>query len=36
MLVLELYCGKEANNAYGRRGIPLALETNLTTQGKES
>ena len=36
MLVLEFHCGKEANTAHGRRGISLALKTNLTTQGKES
>ena len=36
MLVLELHCGKEANTAHSRRGIPLALKTNLTNQGKES
>lgn len=36
MLVLELHCGKEANTVHGRRGIPSALKTYLTNQGKES
>ena len=36
MLALELHRGKEANSVHRCRGDPLALKTNLTTQGKES
>ena len=36
MLALELHRGKEAHSVHRCRGNPLALNTNLITQGKES
>ena len=36
ILPLELHRGKEAHSVHSCRGDPLALKTNLTTQGKES
>ena len=36
MLPLELYRGKEAHRVHSCCGNPLALKTNLKTQGKES
>ena len=36
MLALELHREKEAHSVHRCRGHPLALKTNLTTQGKES